>query len=111
VLAISQFMVGNYRGCVDALEPVIGKAELAPQAEYVYADSLVKTGQVASGTERLAALEKAHPEIPDVHRALADAYTAALRPADAQKEMAVYNQLRARVQSDTSTHPVATPQP
>jgi len=111
VLAISQFMVGNYRGCVDALEPAVGKTELAPQAEYVYADSLVRTGQVASGTERLAALEKAHPEIPDVHRALADAYTAALRPADAQKEMAAYNQLRARVQSGTSSDPVAAPQP
>jgi tetratricopeptide (TPR) repeat protein len=179
VLAISQFMMGNYRGCVDALEPAIGKAELAPQAEYVYAESMVRIGRVASGTERLAALEKAHPEIPDVHRALgealiqqgskqkaleelrlaiqlspndadshydlgkmefesgdktaaipelelatrlspdrekfhqdlANAYTAALRPADAQKEMATYNLLRARAQGSTSSHPAVAPQP
>jgi len=73
VLAISQFMTGNYRGCIEALESAIGKVDLAPQAEYVYAESMVRTGQVASGVERLKALEKAHPEIPDVHRALGEA--------------------------------------
>jgi tetratricopeptide (TPR) repeat protein len=72
VLAISQFMTGNYPGCIDALEPAIGKADLAPQAEYVYAESMIKTGRTASGAERLGALEKAHPEISDVHRALGE---------------------------------------
>jgi tetratricopeptide (TPR) repeat protein len=73
VLAISQFMAGNYHGCIEALESVIGKADLAPQAEYVYAVSMIRTGQIASGAERLKALEKSHPEIPDVHRALGEA--------------------------------------
>jgi tetratricopeptide (TPR) repeat protein len=73
VLAISQFMTGNYHGCIEALEPAIGKTDLAPQAEYVYAESMVRTGQIASGVERLASLEKLHPEIPDVHRALGEA--------------------------------------
>jgi tetratricopeptide (TPR) repeat protein len=73
VLAISQFMTGNYPGCVEALEPVIGKTDLAPQTEYVYAESMIKTGRIAAGEERLAALEKSHPEIPDVHRALGEA--------------------------------------
>jgi tetratricopeptide (TPR) repeat protein len=177
VLAISQFMTGNYRGCIEALESAIGKADLAPQAEYVYAESMIKTGQIASGTERLGALEKLHPEIPDVHRALgealgqqgekqraleelrtaiqlsprdadshydlgkmeleggdaaaaiselevatrllpnsekfhqqlADAYTAALRPADAQKEMETCNLLRAHVQSSISSGQAAVP--
>ncbi len=75
VLAISQFMTGNYRGCIEALEPVIGKSDLAPQAEYVYAESMVMTGQIASGVERLVALQKLHPEIPDVHRALGEAFS------------------------------------
>ena len=178
VLAISQFMIGNYPGCIEALEPVIGKTDLAPQAEYVYAESMIKTGRIAPGAERLAALEKLHPEIPDVHRALgealgqqgkkqqaleelrtaiqlsprdadshydlgkmefesgdtaaaipeleaatkllpnsekfhqqlADAYTAALRPADAQKEIETCNLLRARVQSSPSSHQVAAPE-
>jgi tetratricopeptide (TPR) repeat protein len=73
VLAISQFMTGNYHGCIEALQPAIGKIDLAPQAEYVYAESMIKTGRIASGVERLAALEKLHPEIPDVHRALGEA--------------------------------------
>jgi tetratricopeptide (TPR) repeat protein len=73
VLAISQFMTGNYPGCIDALEPAIGKADLAPQAEYVYAESMIKTGRIASGVERLRALEKLHPEVPDVHRAIGEA--------------------------------------
>ncbi len=73
VLAISQFMTGNYHGCIEALESVIGKADLAPQAEYVYAVSMIRTGQIASGAERLRALETSHPEIADVHRALGEA--------------------------------------
>jgi tetratricopeptide (TPR) repeat protein len=73
VLAISQFMTSNYHGCIETLQSVIGKTDLAPQAEYVYAESMIRTGQVAAGTERLDALEKLHPEIPDVHRALGEA--------------------------------------
>ena len=177
VLAISQFMTGNYRGCIDALEPVIGKSDLVPQAEYVYAESMIKTGQIAPGVERLQALEKSHSEIPDVHRALgealaqqgekqraleelrtavqlsprdadshydlgkmileggdvaaaipeleaavrllpnserfhgelADAYTAAHRPADAQKEVETSNSLRVRAQSSTSSPQPSAP--
>jgi tetratricopeptide (TPR) repeat protein len=172
VLAMSQFMTGNYHGCIETLEPSIGRADLTPQAEYIYAESMVRTGQIASGTERLVALGKLHPEIPDVHRALgealsqqgerqraleefrsaiqlspddpeshydlgkielesgdktaaiserevatrllpdsekfhrelADAYTAAFRPADAQRERETCNLLRARAQSNTSSH-------
>lgn len=73
VLGISYFMTGNYPGCVEVLDPVMGKTDLAPQVEYVYAESLVKTGRIPAGVERLAALEKLHPEIPDVHRSLGEA--------------------------------------
>ncbi len=62
VLALSQFMTGNYRGCVETLQPVIGKSDLVPQVEYAYAESLIKTGQIGPGTERLRALKKLHPE-------------------------------------------------
>ncbi len=73
VLGISQFMAGKFQDCIDTLHSVIGKTDLAPQVDYVYADSLVQTGQLAAGADRLTALEKAHPEIPDVHRALGEA--------------------------------------
>ena len=71
-LGFSQFMTGDYRGCVETLKPLDSKANLAPQVEYGYADSLVKLGQVNTGVEHLFVLEKSHPEIPDVHRALGE---------------------------------------
>src|SRR5260370_33249310 len=66
-------MTGNYRGCIEALESAIGKGDLAPQAEYVYAVSMIRIGRIASGAQRLGAVEKVHPEIPDAHRALGEA--------------------------------------
>jgi tetratricopeptide (TPR) repeat protein len=170
VLGISQFMIGNYHGCIETLASVMGKGDLVPEVEYAYAESMIKTGQVGPGLERLRTLEKRHPEFPDVHRALgealggqgeqqraleelrmaiqlsprdadshydlgkmeleggdtmgaiselavavrlspnseefhqelANAYTAALRPADAQKEMEAYNMLRKRARSGAS---------
>ena len=101
VLGISQFMAGNYRGCMEALEAVIGKVELAPQAEYVYAESMVRTGQIAPGVERLGALEKLHPEIPDVHRALGEAL------AQHGEKQGALEELRTAIQlspSDAESH-------
>ena len=178
VLGISQFMTGNFQGCIETLQSVIGKSDLVPQVEYVYAESMVKTGQIGPGTERLGALAKLHPEIPDIHRALGEAlgsqgdhqraldelrtaiqlspndpdshydlgkmeldnkntavavseleaavrllpnsekfhqelaasYTAALRPADAQKEIEICKLLKQKAQSSTSSHPPAVPE-
>lgn len=73
VLAISQFKLSNYKGCIDALQPVADQTSLAPQVQYVYAESLVRTGQLDTGIARLRALNNAHPGIPDVQRALAEA--------------------------------------
>jgi tetratricopeptide (TPR) repeat protein len=171
VLALSHFMSGNYHGCIETLQSVIGTADLVPQVEYAYAESMIRTGQIGAGTQRLEALETLHPEIPDVHRSLgealahqgerqkaleelrtaiqlsprdadahydlgkmelesggtgaaipeletavrlspesesfhrelADAYTTALRAADAQKETKICNMLRKRTQSSASS--------
>jgi tetratricopeptide (TPR) repeat protein len=178
VLGISAFETGKYQDCIDALRPVIDKGGLAPQVEYVYDASLVESGQVREGANRLAALEKAHPEISDVHRTLGEAldregqtgpavaeletaarlnprdagahydlgkialatrdsaaavsnleaavrlapnneefhrelalaYQAALRPADAQREIDAGNALRAQEQKADAAHPAAMPQ-
>ncbi len=174
VMGISQFMVGNYPGCMETLQPVIGTPNLVSQAEYVYAESMIRTGQTGLGLERLRALERSNPEISEVHRSLgealgsqgekqkaleefrlaiqlsprdadahydlgkieleggdtaaavpqletavrlspdqekfhqelADAYTAALRPADAQKELETCNLLRAHAQTSIGSHEV-----
>ncbi|MGH9343334.1 MAG: tetratricopeptide repeat protein, partial [Terriglobia bacterium] len=71
-LAMSQFRTGDYKGCIDTFKGVEGKLSSIPQMEYAFAESLVQTGQVAAGKVRLQALEAAHPEIADVHRALGE---------------------------------------
>lgn len=80
VLAISQFMTKNYDAVVKTLEPVLSGIDAVPQVEYVYAASLVKTGQTAAGVERLTAMEKNNPSIPDVHRSLGEAYAEGNHP-------------------------------
>ncbi len=85
-LGISQYMIQDYRGCEATLEPIAGAMDDVPQVAFVYADSMVKTGQTAAGIERLAALEKAHPEIPDVHRALGEAFAASGEKQKAAEE-------------------------
>jgi tetratricopeptide (TPR) repeat protein len=72
-LAMSQFMTQDYSGCLATLTGVETQVASIPQMQYVYAASLVKTGQVTQGREKLEALESAHPEIPEVHRELAEA--------------------------------------
>lgn len=96
VLAISQFMTGDNPGCLRTLAPVIGDGTLAPQVEYVYAEALVKTGQTASGMQRLYGLEKAHPDIPDVHRALGEALRLQGSKVEAKEEFAAAIRLNPR---------------
>lgn len=76
-LALSDFMTHNYSGCIEVLKAAGEKISSIPQMEFVYAESLVKTGQVSLGKHRLEALAAAHPEIAEVHRSLGE--IAALR--------------------------------
>ena len=71
-LAMSQFMTHDYASCISELKGAGDEVLSIPQMQYIYADSLVKTGEVSPGKERLEKLEAAHPEIPEVHRALGD---------------------------------------
>lgn len=89
VLGISQFMVQDYRGCLATLQPVESEMESIPQIAYVYADSLVKTGQTGPGIERLVTLEKRNPGVPDVHRALGEAYAGGLEKQKAVEELRI----------------------
>ena len=71
-LAMSQFMTNDYRGCIGALKGAGEGVTSIPQMQYIYAESLVKIGEVSSGKERLEGLESAHPEIAEVHRGLGE---------------------------------------
>lgn len=100
-LAMSQFMTRDYCGSLDALRGAGDNVTSIPQMQYIYAESLVKTGQAAAGKARLEKLETAHPEIPEVHRALGEI---AAREGDRQKaikELEAANQLNG---SDADTH-------
>jgi tetratricopeptide (TPR) repeat protein len=83
-LAMSQFMTHDYRSCIDELRGAGEEILSIPQMQYIYADSLVKTGDVPLGKERLEKLEAAHPEIPEVHRSLGEVWEA---EGDCEKAM------------------------
>jgi tetratricopeptide (TPR) repeat protein len=94
-LGMSQYLTGDYRGCVATLEPVEQTLDSIPQIAFVYADSLTRTGREADGVSRLISIEKQHPEIAEVHRALSEAYKRANLSQKAAEEMQKYNSLSA----------------
>jgi Flp pilus assembly protein TadD len=69
--------------------------------QYIYAESLVKIGEISIGKERLVALEKAHPEIAEVHRALGEIWEIQGDCQKAIKELDEANELNA---TDAETH-------
>lgn len=71
-LAMSEFMTEDYRGCLATLKGAESQIASIPQMQYVYAESLVKTGSTTLGEQQLEALEASHPEIADVHRSLGE---------------------------------------
>jgi tetratricopeptide (TPR) repeat protein len=95
MLGISQYMTADYSGVLKTLQPIEAQLTAVPQLAFVYAASMVKAGNFQGGLERLVALEKAYPDIPDVHHELAAAYQQASRPADAAREKQQYEALLA----------------
>jgi Flp pilus assembly protein TadD len=72
-LGISQFMVRDYAGARSTLQRFATEPGAAPQVGFAYAESLVKTGNVKDGVERLVAIEQIDPTSASVHRALGEA--------------------------------------
>ena len=94
MLGISQYMTADYAGTLKTLQSIETQVSAVPQLAFVYAVSMVKAGNFGSGLDRLVALEKADPSIPDVHRELAMAYQKASRPDDAARETKQYEALK-----------------
>lgn len=86
-LAMSQFMTRDYTGCAQTLRGVEDQLASIPQMQYIYAESLVQTGQPAEGQRHLESLEAAHPEIAEVHRALGEIYAAENHRQKAAEEL------------------------
>jgi tetratricopeptide (TPR) repeat protein len=100
-LAISQFMTGDYAGCIATAKTITDNFDSIPQMAYVFAESLVQTGAVAEGERRLESLETAHPEIEDVHRSLGEVYESERDPLKAKRELRTAIVLNA---SDPAAH-------
>jgi tetratricopeptide (TPR) repeat protein len=94
MLGISQYMTADYAGALKTLQVMEAQLNTAPQLAVIYAAAMVKTGKLDDGLHRLLALEKADPDVPDVHRELAAAYQQASRPEDAEREAKEYERLR-----------------
>lgn len=86
-LAMSQFMTNHYGACLLALRQAGETVTSIPQMQYIYAESLVKTGQISAGLMRLQSLEAAHPEIAEVHRAIGEVDELRGDQADAIREL------------------------
>jgi tetratricopeptide (TPR) repeat protein len=73
-LGLSQFSIKDYATARQTLKPLIDTAGAAPRIQFAYAVSLIETGDTSSGMAQLLALEKANPNIGEIHRALGEAY-------------------------------------
>ena len=100
-LAMSQFMTHNYSACLAALKGAGESVTSIPQMQFIYAESLVKTGQVQSGLAHLESLEKADPSVAEVHRGIGEVYALRRDWPDAFREL---NQAIALNAHDAESH-------
>ena len=69
----------------------------------------LESGDPTAAIPELETATRLSPSDEQFHQELAKAYTAARRPAEAQKELDTCNLLRARVQGNASSHPAGAP--
>jgi tetratricopeptide (TPR) repeat protein len=86
-LGLSYFLSKNYKAALAAFQPVQSKLNSAPALAFAYAVCQTKAGDYDQGLATLKELTAAHPEFPDNHRALADAYASRGNYADAASEL------------------------
>ncbi len=73
-LGMSQFMLSDYSDAVHTLSPLGAQLNTVPLLAYAYAESLIKTGDVDQGIDRLERLEAADPGLALVPAALGEAF-------------------------------------
>ena len=76
VLGLSEFLTRDYTTARATLAPLANNPAEAPQLQFAYADSLLKSGDPADALPRLEALNKATPTLPEVAAALTEARAA-----------------------------------
>jgi tetratricopeptide (TPR) repeat protein len=89
-LGLSQFSIKDYAAARQTLQPLNDTAGEAPRLKFAYAASSIETGDTSGGIAQLLALEKANPNVGEVHRALGEAYAKQKSPgAAAELETAI----------------------
>lgn len=88
-LGISQFMTRDYHGSAATLQAVGPAIDSMPQAAYVYANALIRSGQSGEAVAQLTALGKAHPHFPGVARAMGEACLAGGQKQKAVEELQI----------------------
>jgi tetratricopeptide (TPR) repeat protein len=86
-LGLSYFLLKNYKEALDAFRPVETKLDSSPALTFAYAVCQTKAGDYDKGLATLKQLAAAHPEIPDNHKALAEAYARHVDFAGAASEL------------------------
>jgi tetratricopeptide (TPR) repeat protein len=95
-LGVSLYRTGEWREALQTLQPIAPSAALASPLALVYADLLVKTGDLVHGMARLASLEQTNPRDAEVHRAVGEGL------ADQGNYERAAEELRAAVRLDSS---------
>jgi tetratricopeptide (TPR) repeat protein len=86
-LGLSYFLSKNYKAALAAFQPVESKMGSSPALSFAYAVCQTQAGDYDQGLATLKQLTTAHPDFPDNHRALADAYASRGNYADAASEL------------------------
>jgi tetratricopeptide (TPR) repeat protein len=101
MLALSLYKMGDFRGVIEALQPVSSQIGTDRNVTFAYADSYyqlgklqLEAGQTDAAIATLQAGEKLNPQNPAVHDQLAIAYHSAGRETDAQQEEKNSQQLK-----------------
>jgi len=100
---------GEQKRAIEELQTAI---QLSPQdsnSHYDLGKMKLDSGDPMSAITELEEAVRLSPNNEQFHHELADAYNAAHRPEDAQKELATYNQLKAQLQGGNSSQPAKQP--
>jgi Flp pilus assembly protein TadD len=83
---MSRFLLDDFSGARQALEPIQATLDATPLLGYAYAESLLQTGEYDRGLARLQSLEEENPKLPVLHLALGKAYAAHAQYSKAESE-------------------------
>jgi tetratricopeptide (TPR) repeat protein len=93
-LGMSRFLLDDFPGTLQALNPIQSTLDATPLLAYAYAESLLQTGEYDRGIARLQSLSQANPDLPVLHLALGEAYAARARYPEAEMEFRTTLRLR-----------------